>query len=150
MITKTKNYNHNYQISINFKMREFISSDGYAIWNNEIAEFVIMVQKFRTWYGRPINPSSWFRTLEHNNKIGGSKNSEHLRGTAIDIRYPQEFYSFTPSRKDEFVKNIENKWREICKSHGKIGSIEICDRHFHLDIRPWANGQFKLYYGTSK
>lgn len=42
-------------------------------------------EPLRTWYGKPLRISSFFRCEELNKKIGGSKTSQHMQGKAIDI-----------------------------------------------------------------
>ena len=39
----------------------------------------------RLWVGGPIKVNSFFRSPELNEKIGGSKTSQHCKGQAIDI-----------------------------------------------------------------
>lgn len=149
MITATKDYNPEYQITPHFKMKELASPDGYVIWNNAVAAFANAFESFRNWYNREINPSSWFRTKKHNKKIKGASNSMHLPALAVDIPYPEEYFDFTQQRKEEFQHNIARKWREICLQYGVAGSLEICDLHFHIDFRQWEDGQFHIYYGKS-
>ena len=44
-----------------------------------------VLQPLRDMVGRPINISSGYRSLELNHAIGGSENSQHIRGEAADI-----------------------------------------------------------------
>jgi hypothetical protein len=39
--------------------------------------------------GYPILPSSWYRSPVLNKKVGGSRNSQHMLGEALDFRCPQ-------------------------------------------------------------
>lgn len=41
--------------------------------------------KVREHFGKPIGITSGFRSIELNQRIGGSKNSQHMEGKAIDI-----------------------------------------------------------------
>lgn len=41
--------------------------------------------KVREHFGKPIGISSGFRSVELNNRIGGSKSSQHMEGKALDI-----------------------------------------------------------------
>ena len=41
--------------------------------------------KVREHFGKPIGIISGFRSIELNQRIGGSKNSQHMEGKAIDI-----------------------------------------------------------------
>lgn len=42
-------------------------------------------EPLREWYGKPIRVNSFYRCLELNKAIGGSRNSAHTRGESIDI-----------------------------------------------------------------
>ena len=42
-------------------------------------------EPLRKWVGGPIKINSFFRCLELNTAIGGSKKSQHMKGQAIDI-----------------------------------------------------------------
>lgn len=42
-------------------------------------------EPIRQWYGKPLKVNSFYRCPELNTKIGGSKNSQHMKGEAIDI-----------------------------------------------------------------
>ena len=74
----------NKAVSANFKVREYRCRDGsdaIAI-HPELAE---ILQKIRTHFARPVNINSAFRTHEHNKKVGGEADSQHLYGRAADI-----------------------------------------------------------------
>lgn len=47
-----------------------------------------ILEPIREWYGRPINPNSWYRGPELNAAIGGAKKSQHMTGRAVDIELP--------------------------------------------------------------
>ncbi len=44
-----------------------------------------LFEPLREWYGKPIKINSFFRSLEVNKLVGGSKSSQHCKGEAIDI-----------------------------------------------------------------
>lgn len=51
-----------------------------AIW--EMAQKMDVVREF---LGKPVIVTSWLRPAEYNVKIGGSKNSHHVKGMATDF-----------------------------------------------------------------
>ena len=42
-------------------------------------------EPLRKWYGKPIKVNSFYRSPELNKAVGGSINSQHCKGEAIDI-----------------------------------------------------------------
>jgi len=80
----TKNALNNIRLSKNFRAVEFANSkDGYAI-KIPNPELIDKLQQVRDIVGR-INITSGYRTPSFNKKIGGSPNSNHLKGLASDI-----------------------------------------------------------------
>lgn len=51
-----------------------------------------VMQPLRDWYGKPINITSGYRSPELNRAIKGAKNSDHMKGQAIDFTLPKEDY----------------------------------------------------------
>jgi len=71
-------------ISPHFKVREFRCKDG----SDKIfvsTETVLLLEKIRAYYGKPVTIHSGYRTPSYNKKVGGAKNSQHLKGTAADF-----------------------------------------------------------------
>lgn len=71
-------------LSPNFRVREFAchcGADRVLI----CSDLVILLQRTRDQFGAPVTINSAFRTEEHNRRVGGATNSQHLRGTAADI-----------------------------------------------------------------
>ena len=89
-------------------------------------KFMSMVQEFRNWYGAPINVTSNYRTYNYNLKCGGSKNSLHLDGLALDFRA----IGHTNSKR----ATVRAKWLEICKKYGEIGGINYYTHGYHICI----------------
>ena len=68
-----------------FKISEFDSPDEVGSGERMDAEVLQMIDKARTIFGKPIRINSGVRTIAHNEKVGGSKSSSHLKGYAIDV-----------------------------------------------------------------
>ena len=81
----SKAKNGNQKLSKNFKVKEFACKD-----NSDVVfvapELVEVLQKVRVHFGKPVNINSAYRTPMHNDKVGGATYSQHLYGTAADIR----------------------------------------------------------------
>lgn len=72
-------------VSKNFKVKEFRCKDG----SDTILickETVQVLQAVRDYFGRPITINSAYRTSYWNAQVGGAKNSQHMKGTAVDFK----------------------------------------------------------------
>lgn len=47
-----------------------------------------VLEPVRRHYGVPFSPSSWYRCPALNKAIGGSRNSDHMTGRAVDFEVP--------------------------------------------------------------
>lgn len=75
----------NKKLSANFKVSEFRCKDG----SDPIfiaPELVDILQKIRSHFGKAVTINSAYRTPAYNKKVGGATYSQHLYGTAADIR----------------------------------------------------------------
>lgn len=70
----------------NFKLSEFDSRDLPGSGNMMQKSTLIKLQNARTRAGIPFVINSGYRTPAHNRAVGGSANSAHTRGHAVDIR----------------------------------------------------------------
>lgn len=77
--------------------------------------------------GKPIEILSAYRSAEHNRKVGGARNSQHVQGRALDLRPPKGYTL------EQFYKEIlwlaKNKLHDI-KGIGKYKTF------IHIDVRP--------------
>ena len=126
------------EITTNFRLSEFANhlDGGAMVLNPDIVLFIQMLQNFRTWYNRPVNITSGYRTPAFNKKVGGASNSYHLRGLAVDFLLPREYYDFTSIRRSEFLDNIQVRWFSICAANKKAGSVIFYDSFIHLSWWP--------------
>lgn len=75
------------KLSEHFRVREFACHDG----SDKILisdETVRILEAIRTYFGQPVTITSGYRTAAYNAspKVGGAKNSQHVKGTAADIK----------------------------------------------------------------
>lgn len=94
----------NQKLTKDFTLREFRSKDG----EDEIkidTELVAILQTVRDHFKQPVIVNSGYRTMQHNRKVGGVKDSNHTKGKAADIVVkgytPLEVYEFL----NEYLKN---------------------------------------------
>jgi len=74
--------------------------------------------------GGPFKINSAYRSPEHNAKVGGAKNSQHIEGNAYDMDVSGMPY---PER-----NKIARTWREITGG----GGVGYYDNALHLDVGP--------------
>lgn len=75
-----------------FKLSEFDSKDLPGSGNNMDEEFLDILDELRGRIKEPVIINSGYRTKSHNKKVGGSPNSSHLKGLAVDIHIPNNNY----------------------------------------------------------
>ena len=131
-------------ITPHFKLSEFANNEdgGKMLLNQDVLQFIQMLEVFRIWYNRPMSVTSGYRTKVFNEKVGGDVNSYHLKALAVDFRLPSEYYKWTRERQNEFLNNIKEKWYRICDdkilpSTGQkiCGSVLFEPTWVHLDVR---------------
>lgn len=103
-------------------------SQGHCNCGIETAENVspILLEKLnslREMIGGPIEISCAYRCPEHNAKVGGVPNSQHVDGTAADVQTPDYENCNTPE---------QLKW--YCEQIGFDG-IGLYDWGCHVDVR---------------
>jgi hypothetical protein len=78
--------NPNSYLTLNFKYKEFWqgSIEPPAQYFNNVIACATQLQIVRDIIGKPIIITSAYRTLEHNEEIGGAKFSMHLTASAVD------------------------------------------------------------------
>jgi len=116
------------KLSTNFSISEFQSKDG-----SETPPMVILnlrklaknIQVLRDYIGKPIKINSGYRSPQHNAKIGGAKNSQHLTGKAVDIRVD----GMTPKQLFDIIETLQNKGKM------DIGGLKAYNSFVHYDIR---------------
>lgn len=86
VVTLSLKTDGNLQIAPNFKVREMRCKDGTdkILCNVDVVRNIL--QPIRDWAGASVNITSAYRTLLHNLKVGGDKNSTHLTGNAFDVK----------------------------------------------------------------
>lgn len=73
------------QISKNFKVKEFRCKDGSdkILVDTDFVKEVL--QEIREYFNEPVKINSAYRTENYNKKVGGAKQSYHVKGQAFDI-----------------------------------------------------------------
>ena len=83
-------------LSTNFSWEEANITTHRSIDNTIPAEIMPVIrytadcmERIRALLGTPISILSWYRSAELNVAVGGSKNSQHVSGSAVDFHSPK-------------------------------------------------------------
>lgn len=111
----------NKQLSPHFKVREFRCNDGSdkILISDELVE---VLEKIRTHFNKPVIITSGYRTESYNRICGGAKESQHLYGTAADIK----INGVDPLKICRYAETL-------MPNSGGIGYY--VDRFAHVDVR---------------
>ena len=101
-----------------FTYDEFDSPDRKGTGYNMCDTIIEMLDQVREEYGKPIRISSGYRTEEANLKVGGVKNSSHLKGLAVDVK----------------VKNSKERYELLNILTKYFYRIGIGQNFIHIDI----------------
>lgn len=116
------------KITTNFSLEEFKCKDGSDIPNDvlpNIIELAKNLQVLRDAIGKSITINSGYRSPKYNAKIGGVKNSQHVKGKASDLRVS----GMTPKEVALVIEGL------IESGKMKQGGIGIYPNFTHYDIR---------------
>ena len=112
-----------HKLSRHFRKTEFQCKCGcYMQYFDEL--LFKMLEELRAELGhKPIKINSGYRCKAHNDRIGGTRKSQHMEGRAVDIQYPP---------KKDFSR------METARIAEKVGftGIGVHDTFLHLDVRP--------------
>jgi uncharacterized protein YcbK (DUF882 family) len=116
------------KLTNNFTLQEFNSKCGRDIPNNvlpNILQLAKNLQVLRDAVGKSITITSGYRSPQHNKKIGGAKDSQHVKGMAVDIKVA----GMTPKEVALVIEGL------IESGKMKQGGIGIYASWVHYDIR---------------
>lgn len=113
-------------LTLHFTVDEYgVNQTETVTISPQAIEHAKMLEEFRTWLGRPMTITSWFRTSAYNKKVGGVSTSSHLEGIATDFAINKKIDEAS------FIKYAK-KWKEICKKHGVVGEAGLYIWGMHL------------------
>lgn len=109
-----------------FTWSEAIPPNSQRPTSSDVLQRIIRLADYlesvRTKLGnKPIIITSWYRSSEHNSRIGGAENSRHIYGDAVDF--------YCRHMKPRAIYKALDQW------HGNQGGLGLYNSHIHLDIR---------------
>lgn len=116
----SKAKNGDVRLSENFKVSEFACVDGS---DTVFISFglVMVLQKIRNHFAKPVIINSAYRNDAYNKKVGGADYSQHKYGTAADI----SISGVSPATIAAYVETIMPN----------MGGIGIYSSFVHVDVR---------------
>lgn len=109
-----------------FRVEELACRCGAPVPERFYANAVAVCQRaevLRAHLGFPLTVVSGYRTEAHNHKVGGSKASQHLTASALDLRS----YHHTPLELAAAYESL------IEAGHVPDGGLGVYDTHIHID-----------------
>lgn len=79
-----------FKVLKNFTLRELLTKDPNNSYTKLHLLVLVRLQLIRDAYGKPITPSSTYRSPEYNRSKSKATASRHSRGEAIDLDVPNE------------------------------------------------------------
>lgn len=116
------------QLTSNFHLSEFACKDGTPVPKELIPNVQVLannLQVLRDHLGEPIHINSGYRSPAHNAKVGGKKNSYHMKAMAADITCKSK----TPKQLAAVIEKL------IAAKKMKQGGVGIYPGFVHYDVR---------------
>jgi uncharacterized protein YcbK (DUF882 family) len=116
------------KLTKNFSLSEFRSKDGSptpAAVVGELQKLAENLQVLRDAISRLVKINSGYRSPEHNKKVGGARNSQHLLGKAADIAVT----GMTPDQLKAIIEQL------IAEGKMKNGGVGLYKTFVHYDTR---------------
>lgn len=116
------------QLTKNFALSEFACKDGTPVPKALIPNVKLLaenLQVLRDYLGEPVHITSAYRTPPYNAKVGGKKNSYHLKAMAGDLTTKSK----TPKQLAAIIEKL------IAEKKMKQGGVGIYPGFVHYDVR---------------
>ncbi|MFM1755006.1 MAG: hypothetical protein RLZZ236_1945 [Bacteroidota bacterium] len=115
------------QLTTNFNLKEFTRNGNELPLEllPNMREVAKNLEVLREYLGKPININSGYRNPAYNAKIGGAKNSFHMKGMAADIHVK----GLTPLQIHTAIEEL------ISQGKMKQGGLGLYSTFVHYDIQ---------------
>lgn len=127
----------------NFSLKEFACKCGCGFGSKEEdidPELPVLLQFLRESWNKPLYISSGCRCAKHNKVIGGSPNSKHILGKAVDLIFKENY-----QRKD-FYKLVMELYRiGMIPELGGLGYHLYANGCVHIDTFHAEDGHLRIW-----
>ena len=116
------------KLTRNFTKQEFESKDGSPMPDDVLSNVIKLatqLQIIRDAIDEPLHINSAYRSPEHNKRIGGVKNSQHVFGKAADLTTK----NLTPEQLHYVIEELINDGNLL------QGGLGLYNGFVHYDIR---------------
>ena len=116
------------QLTTNFDLEEFACKDGSHVPFELIPNVQLLasnLQVLRDYLGEVVHVNSGYRTEVYNEKVGGKKNSYHLKAMAGDLTTKSK----TPKQLAAIIEKL------ITEKKMKQGGLGVYPGFVHFDVR---------------
>jgi len=116
------------QVTTNFFWDEFKCHDGTPVpqeFHKNVIDLCNQLEILRLSIGKEIHINCGYRTLAHNEAVGGARNSQHLVGKAADITVE----SISPRQLHDHIEMLIREGKMI------QGGLGLYPTFVHYDIR---------------
>lgn len=141
----------NVYLAPHFKLVEMANNKGKSslpqwVDSPESRTFMVILERFRMLYGKPIVVYSGYRQEDYNKKVGGDPKSAHKIGCAID------WHNNKFAAEKEIITSF---WKSVLYEAGVVGAINWYTGGCHLEAfsdKCYGNTEFVIrdYRGTKK
>lgn len=114
-------------LSQHFSALEFACKDGcgFGAQGDDIhPELIVILERLRQHFGVPVKITSGCRCVRHNRRVRGAKRSQHLYGSAADIKVQ----GVSPRTVHAWLKREMKGW----------GGLGLYTSWVHVDVRQGA------------
>ncbi|WP_036384878.1 D-Ala-D-Ala carboxypeptidase family metallohydrolase [Muricauda sp. MAR_2010_75] len=115
-------------LTTNFSLGEFTRNYDRAVTDSQMSNLERLasnLQALRNYVGKPVFVNSGLRSVEHNEAVGGVKDSRHLYGQAADIRVD----GMTTQQLNDAIEHL------VSIGEMEQGGLGIYDTWVHYDVR---------------
>lgn len=108
-------------------------------YRNSLVRAAQLADRLRNAVGHQLLVSSGYRTPELNQEVGGSSDSAHLRGAALDVNLPKSMQ--TSAHQEQLRQAAARAWVADPSFHG-LGMYSEPLGRLHIDVdHPGSNGK---------